>query len=314
MPALRAKLLHDLVGYLQGNSDYSYRQDALTSTSYLVDLSFTLDNEDAYYQPKDVDGLPVREYVSVGRQYNPTRIAAYALAHYNRYLDRENEQDREIFFRSAEWFMRNQDGRWRYEFDWGELRAPWLSAMAQGEGISVLVRAWHLSNEDRYLEQALRALEPFIQPIEEGGVLSQLDSGDPFLEEYPTPKPVHVLNGFLYAVIGLADLERISGQVPSKGLRAADWLNILEKHLRDWDLGFWSAYDLSADRFGLRNATTVSYHRLHITQLRFLGEWASSDTMLAVANRWEAYSQSTLNRLRALTLKVRYRLSERAQR
>ncbi len=308
------KLLRDLVGYAIGTSDYGYRRDALASTSYPVDLSFTLNKENIYYQPKDANGLPVREYVSVGRQYNPTRIAAYALAHYNRYLDQEHEGDRAIFFRAAEWFMRNQDGCWHYEFDWGELKAPWLSAMAQGEGISVLVRAWHLSNEDRYLEQALRALKPFTLAIKEGGVLSQLDDGDPFLEEYPTSKPVHVLNGFLYAVIGLVDLERISGEAPPKGLRASDWLGILEKHLSDWDLGFWSAYDLSISRFGFRNATTVSYHRLHVTQIRYLGEFVSSKVLLATAKRWEDYLQLGFNRLRALSLKTRYRLAERAQR
>ncbi len=307
MQTLRVKLLRDVASYLRRNCDFSYREDAVTSTAYPVDLAFTLEREDLYYRPKDADGLPVRIYLSAGRQYNPTRIAAYALAHYNRYLDHEDEADKATFFRAAEWFMRSPDGRWRYEFDWGELKAPWVSAMAQGEGVSVLVRAWYLSGEDRYLEQALRALEPFTQPANEGGVLSFLESGDPFLEEYPTPRPVHVLNGFLYAVIGLADLERIAGQVLPKGLRASDWLGVLTKHLNGWNLGFWSAYDLAVGRYGLRNPATVSYHRLHIAQLRFLGEWGSSDVLIAVARQWQAYLKSTVNRVRALALKISFR-------
>ena len=76
---------------------------------------------------------------------------------------------------------------WNHHFDWeyrDTLKAPWYSALAQGQGISVLVRAYKESGEARYLEGARRAFASFQQPLDSGGVAFTDSAGDLWFEEY----------------------------------------------------------------------------------------------------------------------------------
>jgi heparosan-N-sulfate-glucuronate 5-epimerase len=310
---LLAKQLRDVAHYVSGSAELELNESALRSWAYPVSLEFSLERETRFYSPKDPAGLPLRIYKSVGRQYNPTRIAAYGLAHFNRYFASSRSECRETFMKTADWFARAADGRWGYHFDWNDLKAPWISCMAQGQGISVLARAYHLTGEAKYLESARMALTSLRRPLSMGGVRSRLDDVSEFLEEYPSSAPVHVLNGFLFALIGIYDLMRLEpASGPSVGFD--ELVQSLESNIGQWDLGYWSAYDVSTAACGIRNATTMKYHRLHITLLRFLGTMLNRVVLRDTADRWDAQSKSVAHRLRALTSKVFYRSLVRAQR
>ena len=64
------------------------------------------------------------------------------------------------------------------------IRSRRYSALAQGQGISVLVRAHKESGDVRYLESAQRALASFFQTTDSGGVAFTDDRGDLWFEEY----------------------------------------------------------------------------------------------------------------------------------
>lgn len=88
-----------------------------------------------------------------------------------------------------------------------KLAAGWLSAMAQGHGMSVLVRAYLATGEINYLHNAELALNSFAVNASAGGVRNYVFDMYPWYEEYPTRDGgTFVLNGFLYALIGLYDL------------------------------------------------------------------------------------------------------------
>ena len=313
MRGVSRKHLRDVVEYFRGTASYQLNREAIEGTSYFLDLEFTLEDEAAYYMPKDDAGLPMRRYRTVGLQYNPTRIAAFALAHYNRFLRTNDASSREAFLRAAGWFAASKDAIWYYRFDWNELRGPWISCMAQGEGISVLVRAFRLTSEDRYLDCASKALVPLANYIGEGGVRSRIDGDWDFLEEFPTSDPVHVLNGSLYALIGVHDLMRIDSEA-GRRVRFPDLIRSLEANLGRWDLGYWSAYDLASEESAPRNAATAAYHRLHITQLTYLGEVLGNSAFLSKARQWGLRSESLASRLRAMASKITYRTIHPAQR
>jgi heparosan-N-sulfate-glucuronate 5-epimerase len=310
---LLAKHLRDVAHYVSGNAEFELNEAALRSWAYPVSLEFTLERETRFYSPKDAAGLPLRVYKSVGRQYNPTRIAGYGLAHFNRYLASSRSECRETFMKTADWFAAAGDGRWSCHFDWNDLKAPWISCLAQGQGISVLARAYHLTGEAKYLKSARMALTPLSQPLLIGGVRSHLDDASEFLEEYPSSAPVHVLNGFLFALIGIYDLMRLEpASGPSVGFD--ELVQSLESNIGKWDLGYWSAYDVSTAACGIRNAATMAYHRLHITLLRFLGTMLNRGVLRDTADRWDDRSKSVACRLHALTSKVLYRSLMRTQR
>ena len=50
------------------------------------------------------------------------------------------------------------------------------------------------------------------------------------------------------------------------------------------------------------------YHRLHIVQLRVMYRLTGEELFARVADRWEVYAKSGLNRARALTYKTAFKL------
>jgi hypothetical protein len=301
------KRITEIRSLFSGKTCYQLRADAHAGEVYPLELGFTLDREEDYYRPLDFDGLPMRAYFSAGLQYSPTRVAAFGLAHFNRMCDTGSEESHSAFLRAAAWFCRSEDGLWRYEFPWRDLPAGWISAMAQGEGISVLVRAYRHTGDEAYLSQALRASRAFTVSLEGGGVRSRIRGQWEFLEEHPLPRPPHTLNGFLYAMVGINDLIRevpdVRERVNFDGL-----VETLAEQWRCWDLSYWSAYDLNLSPKGRRNFATLSYHQIHVSLVRFLAEVLQNEALSSCWRTWGAYSRSLPKRLRALYGKARYRL------
>ena len=112
----------------------------------------------------DAAGIPQLDYRGkIGRQYNPIAIAQYGLGNYNLFRRSGSAECREKFLQVADWLVlhleKNPQGLavWNHHFDWeyrDTLRAPWYSALAQGQGISVLVRAHQLAKKS----PAIRAI------------------------------------------------------------------------------------------------------------------------------------------------------------
>ncbi|MDR7866265.1 MAG: D-glucuronyl C5-epimerase family protein [Sporomusaceae bacterium] len=309
------KIVRDIQDTLLGKRYFVYEDIGKDNWLYPLDLDFTLENEEMHYCPKDDAGIPIKVYESVGKQYNPTRVAAYGLANWNCFRKTNQTHYRECFMRSVDWFAAQDDGLWRYLFDLEGVRAPWISCMAQGEGISILARAYIMQQQPDFLAIAERALSPFQTDVAQGGVRSFLDSGDLFFEEFPGNRYAkNVLNGFLYAVVGIIELKRISTLSIISDL-LAQLTNTLERNIHRWDLGYWSAYDLNNEReAGPRNACTAAYNSLHIAQLFYLSQALDSRILGEYAAKWNRYHDSQLCRIKAVAAKVKYRLLYPAQR
>jgi heparosan-N-sulfate-glucuronate 5-epimerase len=237
----------------------------------------------------------------------------WGLGSYERYLAGEGERWLALARQCADELVGRQEpggplaGGWmhRREFDHTfALRAPWLSAMAQGEGASLLVRMFGETHDERYAEAARRALRPLTVDTGTGGVRAALD-GRAFPEEYPTHPPSFVLNGGMFAMWGLYDVGvglRESGTLAE--FEAA--VDTLAMNLHRWDLGYWSRYDLFPHP--VPNVASSFYHDLHINQLRSMHLLAPRSELLATAERWEGYAASARNRRRAFAQKGLFRL------
>jgi heparosan-N-sulfate-glucuronate 5-epimerase len=184
------------------------------------------------------------------------------------------------------------------------LKPRWISAMAQGEGASLLVRLHRSTGEERFAERARLALEPLERRYAEGGVAAPLD-GRPFPQEYPTDPPSHVLNGAIFAILGWYDVAVALGEQPAMR-RFEDAVDTLAANVHRWDLGYWSRYDLFPHP--VVNIASSSYHALHVNQLRALGEVAPRPELERTAERFSAYAESRFNRRRAFARKALFRL------
>jgi heparosan-N-sulfate-glucuronate 5-epimerase len=268
----------------------------------------------------DSSGIPLLDYHGkIGPQYNPIAIAQYGLGNYNLFRRSGDPTRRQKFFFAADWLCshleQNSHGLavWNHHFDWeyrDMLKAPWYSALAQGQGISLLVRA-HLagthkeSADSRYLESARRAVGAFSVPTIEGGVAFTDDRGDLWFEEYIVSPPTHILNGFIWATWGVYDYFLATKGEPARQLFSRAVQTLL-RNLDRYDLGFWSLYEQSGTRLPM--VASSFYHRLHIVQLRIMYRLTGENEFARVADRWEGYTRSRSNRARALCYKSAFKL------
>lgn len=267
----------------------------------------------------DLSGIPQLDYHGhIGLQYNPIAIAQYGLGNYNLYRRTADPARRKKFLLIADWLRDHLEPNahglavWHHHFNWeyrDTLKAPWYSALAQGQGISVLVRAWKESGEARYLEAAQRAMESFRKSVTEGGVAFTDDAGDLWFEEYIVSPPTHILNGFIWATWGVYDYFLATKEKFAQDLFARAVQTMLH-NLDHFDLGFWSLYEQSGTRLPM--VASNFYHQLHIVQLRIMhrltGALTENDKFAEVADRWELYTQSRANRVRALMYKAAFKL------
>jgi heparosan-N-sulfate-glucuronate 5-epimerase len=270
-----------------------------------------------YAGAHDSAGIPQLDYRGkIGRQYNPIAIAQYGLGNYNLFRRSGSAECRDKFLQSADWLVlhleKNSQGLavWNHHFDWeyrDTLRAPWYSALAQGQGISVLVRAHQLARKDdsRYLNPAQRALASFFNPLAEGGVTFTDEQGDLWFEEYIVSPPTHILNGFIWAAWGVYDYFLATRDQSAQDLFTRA-VRTLTHNLDRYDLGFWSLYEQSGTRLPM--VASPFYHQLHIVQLRVMHRLTGEDKFARVADRWESYGRSRSKRTRALCYKSAFKL------
>jgi hypothetical protein len=237
----------------------------------------------------------------------------WALGCYERYLGGEGDKWLAAARSAGEYLLEDQqaggemDGGWIHRSPFPHtfrLKPPWLSAMAQGEGASLLVRLHAETGEDRWAEAARRALRPFDVPTSEGGVRAEL-GGRPFPEEYPTTPPSFVLNGGIFALWGLCDVGLGLGDADA--LRAfEEGVDTLAMNLHRWDTGYWSRYDLFPHP--VVNVASSAYHALHLAQLESMQALAPRPEIESMRARWARYTESAVSPRRALAAKVAFRL------
>lgn len=212
-----------------------------------------------------------------------------------------NNEHLRLFHHGADWFLNNQDtiGGWpslvvfnkdRKKYPKAEeVGTGWYGAMCQGQAISVLVRAFLSSGEEKYLDAARRALGPFEISSSEGGVVAKVMDRWVWFEEYPTQPPSHILNGFMYALIGLYDLSQIEGETKAEELYQTG-MDSLRVMLPLFDSGSGTFYDLR--HFTMKTAPKGArwdYHSTHINQLYTLYTVDKGEILKETAERWRGY-------------------------
>jgi peptidoglycan/xylan/chitin deacetylase (PgdA/CDA1 family) len=266
--------------------------------SYYVDLRFKA--ESTSWPPSWLQAWERQFHVAT---------AQWGLGCYDRFLMGEGEEWLAAAAAAGDYLLERQrvDGAWVHGILMRHtylLEPPWVSAMAQGEGASLLVRLHRETGEERYADAAIKALGPLRLPTSEGGTRAMLDGG-PFFEEYPTDPPSFVLNGGFFALWGCYDV----GQGLDDGRASedfADGIEALAGNIERWDTGYWSLYDLFPHP--VPNIASSAYHGLHTTQLRAMQLIAPRSELEQAASRFRDYAQSPRNRSRAFARKALFRV------
>lgn len=260
----------------------------------------------AHPGPFDSDCIPMISVCTDKIAYFPIAIMQYALGNWDLFLESKSQNTtfKEAFLKCANWACSNQDekGGW---VTWPQINvncAVPYSAMAQGESISVLVRAYKLTQDSKYLDAAIKAVNLMNTPVESGGVCIKEEHGI-ILEEFPYLKPNSVLNGWVFGLWGLYDLSLAAKCELAEDL-LLQTLESLKNHLKDYDGGFWSYYDSKKAIAG------EFYHDLHIAQLKALEITFPiiKENAISLRLAFERYQKSKLNRKRAMIQKIKQKI------
>lgn len=235
----------------------------------------------------DDDGIPFN-IASHGAEkkkiYFPIAIFQYGLGAYDLYLKTGEERYKEKALKMADWALKNQ----RYNGSWNAFGALGLScdvsAMAQGEGASLLARAYVETQDDAYRKAACAAVDFMLIPVKNGGTAEYKNEGL-ILKEYPEKETV--LNGWIFASFGLFDISKISedkkySEAWCESLRALKCL------LSEFDEGHWSYYNLG------KMYTSDFYHSLHIELLKALLRISPDSAFEKYIRKWTDDKESTL--------------------
>lgn len=264
----------------------------------------------------DANGIPINKtYIDVTDKdyvYFPISIGQMGLAIFHTWLKSGAENDKQRFLKFADWFYANADmsdtlgARWLTDVALPQYHnpGPWQSAFSQSRGISILLRSYQLTGNKAFAEMAEKALTPFTVPVSDGGVRAATTWG-PFYEEYTSTEPTLVLNGFIFALCGLHEFTRVFPENTLAMELFNDGLDTLEKILPEYDMGFWSRYNLCrANWHPAIDPATVSYQRLHATQLKMLHKLTGRPVFNTFSEHF--YNQiSTVHVLRAYAIKYK---------
>jgi hypothetical protein len=230
----------------------------------------------------DQDGIPLNKtYIDVPDKetvYFPISIGQMGLSIFHTYLKTNKNEDKNRFMNFVNWFYNNAEYhpdlgvRWMTHVPLPQYRnaGPWQSAFSQSRGISILLRGYQLTNNDKYAVMAEKALIPFTKVVSEGGVTSFTKWG-PFYEEYSADVPTLVLNGMIFSLCGVHDFVRVFSQNKMSKSIYDEGIHTLSKILPEYNLKYWSRYNLcKSEWYPDVDPATILYQRLHVVQLKML--------------------------------------------
>lgn len=208
-------------------------------------------------------------------------ISSYKESGNSEYLDRAIATSKYLI----KWSVKDDNGAiwfpYRFNHDVGTLRlgTPWYSGMAQGMMLSTFVNLYEVTGDKYWKNMAAKSVKSFDQPKVEFGPWFYnvvLLDGKKFVyyEEYPAlsdEQNAHVVNGDIYALYGLYDYYRITGD------KHVEWLfDVGASSIRD-SFGAYRNPGQASWYAPTYYGRTVwgnpnNYHKGVINQLRKLGE------------------------------------------
>ncbi len=230
--------------------------------------------------------------------FNPTTSSQDALRCHGQFV--MGREPSEYFFVHADLLveLQSEDGGFQYPLrvqheEYGSLEPGWVSAMTQGQALSVFARAYALTGDSGYLDAGAKAFANMQTPVNNGGTRASLADLDPSLSGYVffpewlyDPIPI-TLNGYIFTLLAIYDWSLVVS--PSQWNARFDFeagIKTLERILRYFDFNGYTAYDLGHLVYGLEPNVQPQYMTVHVYLLHALNSIVSNPTLQYYERVW----------------------------
>lgn len=247
---------------ITGKSDYWHPKLPAKRVEYSESHKYYLDfSQKANYNgPYNVDNVPLVKIGGVYREFSIT-IFNYGLG-----ILENPKENRTKINAIVLWALKMQDEEGLWSADFGDeyncLEKGWVSAMAQGLGISFLSRARNYVFSDLVKDNIALSIESAFKALFEDNRLTGFDkiTSQMYFQEFGGTNKF-VLNGHIFALYGILDYFLIQGDRKSFDKNIENSMKFFSQFSF---LGIWTKYSdsgLISSRF---------YHKLHIEMLKSL--------------------------------------------
>ncbi len=223
------------------------------------------------------DGTPLYHYgrrdnVNIGYKYNPNIYAWLADKEYKWYKKGNKKDSKEKILKYADAVIErhiesNENAIIDLDFAWPpyNITHTWHSALVNGRLLQLLMRAYELSNEDKYLNACNEIIDTFFIDIDKNGVRLVLNENEWWYEEYATNEiePPLVLNGMISATRCIYDYYKLTNNEKAEELFKKG-MNAIKNSLHLYDRNGYSYYDRTG------RICSPYYHDFHINLMDYL--------------------------------------------
>lgn len=249
----------------------------------------------------DINGIPLVEDSEGNKLYFTITIAQYGLGCYDKYLESKEKKYLENFFLVADYLMNTQDEMGGY--DVSKSLGCKYSSMAQGESVSVLLRAYLKTKQECYLQKAKHAYECMVRPLNKLGT-QRIKNGSIYYEEFATEgAEATVLNGWIFSIFGLIDYFKIVQNKETEKL-LKESIKSLYENIEYYDVDGWSYYSLD------KKIASPFYHKLHINQLKVLNDLYPDFRCEKIIQKWEKTDSRSCIKIKMITKKIIQKLKD----
>jgi len=269
-------------------TDFDIQDLAIEDRPYYRTSSYTLKTPDL----ADENGIAL--HVRNGdTTYHPVVLAQYMLRYTNSYYLTQNQEYLDLANKYLDklledaYYDTDSAPFFPYTFDFelhGDysqvMKAPWFSAMAQGQVLSAVVDLYDITKDEKYKKIANQIYNSFQLRTKDCKYWVAVANADQYLwlEEYPMNRFNNTLNGAIFAIYGIYDYYRInksdSVKVFLQGAITTIHDNIMKYRIK----GSYSKYCLK------HAVPSKEYHKIHIAQLKQLYKITNDEYFKEVAD------------------------------
>ena len=250
----------------------------------------------------DNDGIPLTQISDNEFVHFPIAIFQYGLGCYDLFLQTKEEKFLKKFQLIANWAISNMraDGSWD-SFSPIKSKLYTVSSMCQGEGASLLFRAYKVFDDEKYKASGFKAVDFMLKDINDGGV-AVYEENALYLEEYPQTPRLSVLNGWIFSIFGLFDAVKLDEKYKEYFKKT---VNSLISSLEKYDTGYWSYYDLS------KRIASPAYHDLHIALFNVMYDITGKKEFKNYSDKFKTYQNKKSKKIKAIFKKACQKITEK---